>query len=144
MSLALERSAEAPPPVDGGFLAWARRRLFANTLDTIVTLTFGALTLWLAVTLINWAFVGAVWDATNAEACRDSTGACWAVIDARGRLILFGLYPYEQQWRSLLACLVVRRDKGRTGSAGRGHRSRPSTHPLSRGTPRRWWRPTRR
>lgn len=107
MTLALEKPALAPPPVDRGLVAWAKRRLFSNTLDTMVTLVFGALTLWLAVTLFSWAFVGAVWDADNAEACRGAAGACWAVIDARGRLILFGLYPYEEQWRSALACFVI-------------------------------------
>ena len=35
------------------------------------------------------------------------SGACWAVIQARGRLILFGLYPYEEHWRSTLACLAI-------------------------------------
>jgi general L-amino acid transport system permease protein len=29
------------------------------------------------------------------------------VIESRGRPILFGLYPYEEQWRSTLACLSV-------------------------------------
>jgi len=34
-------------------------------------------------------------------------GACWSVIDARHRLILFGLYPYEEHWRSTFACIAI-------------------------------------
>jgi general L-amino acid transport system permease protein len=29
------------------------------------------------------------------------------VIESRGRLILFGHSPYEEQWRSTLACFAV-------------------------------------
>jgi general L-amino acid transport system permease protein len=35
------------------------------------------------------------------------TGACWAVIEWRWRIILFGLYPYDEQWRSVLAGLGI-------------------------------------
>jgi general L-amino acid transport system permease protein len=35
------------------------------------------------------------------------TGACWAVIVEKHRLILFGVYPYEEQWRPLLAMLLM-------------------------------------
>lgn len=109
MSLAVTDAivADEAPPKEGGPIAWARRRLFASVFDTVVTLVFGALALWIAVAVIDWAFVGAVWEAANAELCRSAEGACWAVIDARGRLILFGLYPFEEQWRSALACLVI-------------------------------------
>jgi general L-amino acid transport system permease protein len=33
-------------------------------------------------------------------------GACWAVIPEKYRFILFGTYPYDQQWRPALAVLV--------------------------------------
>ncbi|WMS40885.1 amino acid ABC transporter permease [Acuticoccus sp. MNP-M23] len=106
-TLSTETIAAAPPPPEDGAVAWARRRLFSNAFDTVITLVFGALVVWLAVVLVDWAFIGAIWNAADAELCRSANGACWAVIDARGRLILFGLYPYEEQWRSALACLVI-------------------------------------
>ena len=107
LSLPAETAAGEAPPKEGGPLAWAHRRLFASWFDTLVTLVFGALVLYVVLAVFDWAFVGAVWEAANAELCRTADGACWAVIDARGRLILFGLYPYEEQWRSALACLVI-------------------------------------
>ena len=94
----------APPRLDSGPLAWARRRMFSNWFDAGLTL---ALALWAFLRVIDWAFVNAVWSLEQKDLCREAGGACWSVIQARGRLILFGLYPYEEHWRSTLACLVI-------------------------------------
>ncbi|WP_112321050.1 amino acid ABC transporter permease [Oceanibium sediminis] len=96
----------APPPGDSR-LAYLRRRLFSTWFDGIVTVVSGLALLWLITTVLSWALLDAVWSEENAEACKDAAGACWAVIDARGRLILFGLYPYEQHWRSALGCAII-------------------------------------
>ena len=34
-------------------------------------------------------------------------GACWAFIVEKHRLILFGTYPYDEQWRPLLATIIL-------------------------------------
>jgi general L-amino acid transport system permease protein len=96
-----------PPVVARGPLAWARRRLFATRLDGAITLAFGALALWVAWKALDWALLDTVWSAPDGTVCREHKGACWAVIAARGRLILFGLFPYEEHWRSTLACLAI-------------------------------------
>ena len=38
-------------------------------------------------------------------ACRELeyAGACWGVVAEKYRLILFGRYPYDEQWRPLVA-----------------------------------------
>ncbi len=42
------------------------------------------------------------------EACRvPGAGACWAIVGEKLRLILFGIYPYAQQWRPALAVGVL-------------------------------------
>jgi general L-amino acid transport system permease protein len=47
--------------------------------------------------------VSAYWQ-PNAEACRaDGVGACWGVVAEKYRLIIFGRYPFEEQWRPLVA-----------------------------------------
>ena len=56
--------------------------------------------------LASWALFNSV-SGTGPEACQGIAGACWSVIQARYRLILFGLYPYDEQWRSAIACAVV-------------------------------------
>ncbi|MEM9205317.1 MAG: amino acid ABC transporter permease [Pseudomonadota bacterium] len=84
-----------------------KRRAFGSPGDTAISiLVFGILAsaMW---AIINWALIGAVWSVENVDQCPDASGACWAVIDARHRLILFGLYPFEEHWRSTLACLAI-------------------------------------
>ncbi|MAS93379.1 MAG: ABC transporter permease [Verrucomicrobiales bacterium] len=82
-------------------------RYFATRIDTIVTVTFGLLTLWLLWSFFEWAVLHAYVDPEDRDACVQSEGACWAVITARWRIVLFGLYPFEEQWRSALACLAI-------------------------------------
>ncbi len=100
--------SRAPPVPVGGALPWLRRNLFdgwANTLATVLVL--GALA-WALPPIVRWALVNAVFGADNA-ACRAvaETGACWGVVAEKYRLILFGRYPFDQQWRALLACALM-------------------------------------
>jgi general L-amino acid transport system permease protein len=98
-----------PPPVaTKGALAWVRRNFFdgwANSLATIVTVL---VLLWLVPPLFNWSVLNAVFAPDNA-ACRAAHdhGACWGVVAEKGRLILFGRYPFEEQWRPLAACAIL-------------------------------------
>ena len=96
-------AAERPPPRNRGVVEWLRVNLFGGVFNTILTLL--ALYL-LAVTIppfIHWAFIDAVWSAPDGRSCRDpggeEVGACWAFIGEKLRFILFGRYPYNQQWR---------------------------------------------
>jgi general L-amino acid transport system permease protein len=42
--------------------------------------------------------------APNFDACRvDGVGACWGVVAEKYRIIIFGRYPFEEQWRPLVA-----------------------------------------
>jgi general L-amino acid transport system permease protein len=93
--------------MERGMLLWLHRRLFATPLDGAVSLAFGALVAWVAWQALGWALIDTVWEAESGAPCREVSGACWAVIANRGRLILFGLYPYEEHWRSTLACLAI-------------------------------------
>jgi general L-amino acid transport system permease protein len=98
-----------PPPVrPGGPLAWARRSLFAgpwSSAATIVALAFLALALPAA---LRWGALDAVWR-PDYQACRalDHRAACWGMVAEKHRLILFGRYPYGEQWRPLLATLLA-------------------------------------
>jgi len=61
-----------------------------------------------ALRFLHWAIADSVTRADSVAGCRAiADGACWAVIRERGRLILFGLYPFEEQWRPLLACAIL-------------------------------------
>ncbi|MDH4010185.1 MAG: amino acid ABC transporter permease [Desulfobacterales bacterium] len=95
-----------PPVTSVGVIGWARANLFngwLNSLLTIVTLYF----LWIVVPpLIRWVFIDSVWNTTGAV-CRDADGACWSIIATNFRFILFGFFPYDQQWRPLIAMLLL-------------------------------------
>ncbi|MEM1398312.1 MAG: amino acid ABC transporter permease [Pseudomonadota bacterium] len=85
-----------------------QREGFSSPGQTILTLAVFGLAGWLLWLLFSWAVLNAVWSADNVSLCQQpGVGACWSVIDARHRLILFGLYPYEEHWRSTLACIAI-------------------------------------
>ncbi len=60
--------------------------------------------------MIRWGVIDAVWSAPNGLACRgangEEAGACWAFHRGKQRYILFGRYPYEEQWRPLAVVVV--------------------------------------
>ncbi len=97
--------AVAKPPASHSALRWLRANLFNSVFNTALTLL--ALYL-LAVTIppiIRWALLDAIWSAPNGQACHGG-GACWAFIGEKARFILFGRYPYDQQWRPLLVVVT--------------------------------------
>ena len=105
-----------PHVAGAGPLAWARANLFGSWVSTAVTLVLGAIILRAAFGFIEWALVRAVWSVPQTPAGPDSAvcrrlngaGACWAVIGEKWRFILFGRYPYDQQWRpTLVVALFV-------------------------------------
>jgi general L-amino acid transport system permease protein len=98
---------QPPPPTQVGVLGWLRANLFNGWFNTILTLFF----LWalyeVIPPLVNWLFVDAVWGDASPETCKQAAGACWAFIHEKHRLILFGRYPYEEQWRPLIAVILL-------------------------------------
>jgi general L-amino acid transport system permease protein len=86
---------------------WLRANLFSSWPSALATLAI----LWLAWRLVppflSWAVLDAVWRAADPRACRESHGACWAFIAEKHRFILFGTYPFEQQWRPALATALL-------------------------------------
>jgi general L-amino acid transport system permease protein len=67
----------------------------------------GGLLLFYLPQFINWAILTST-TVNNADACRaEGVGACWGVIREKYRLIIFGRYPFEEQWRPLIATLLM-------------------------------------
>lgn len=99
--------AMAPPSTQQGVAAWLRASLFSSPLNTLLTVIVAWLLLMIVPAMVEWLFIKANFSATNAQECRESGGACWAFIAEKHRLILFGIYPYDEQWRPLLASFVL-------------------------------------
>lgn len=81
--------------------------LFGSPLNSVLTIGSVAMLLLTGVAILRWAVLDSSLLVGGPEPCATVAGACWSVIAARYRLILFGLYPYEEQWRSVAGCCVV-------------------------------------
>ena len=100
--------APRPAPVKTeGFVPWIRQNLFGDPKTSIATLLIGGLILWYLPHFANWALFDARW-LPDANACKaEGAGACWGVVTEKYRLIIFGRYPFEEQWRPLVATLAM-------------------------------------
>ena len=95
-----------PPVTQVGVIGWIRTNLFKGWFNSLLTI-IAIYCLWVIVPpLIRWAFIDSLWLSTGAE-CQQSDGACWSIIPANIRFITFGFFPYDQQWRPLLAMVLL-------------------------------------
>ncbi|MES2184245.1 MAG: amino acid ABC transporter permease [Pseudomonadota bacterium] len=92
------------PPVPRG--TWLRD-LFGSPARCAATAAVLLLALWAGLHAIDWALVHAVFR-PDVAACRAAPhGACWGVVAEKWRPILFGRYPYEEQWRPAIAVTLL-------------------------------------
>ena len=103
-----EPIAARPAPVKTeGLVAWIRHNLFGDWKTSLGTLVVGAALLTILPRLLSWALVNGVW-VPNFDACHAAgAGACWGVVVEKFRIIIFGRYPFEEQWRPLIATLLL-------------------------------------
>jgi general L-amino acid transport system permease protein len=87
---------------------WLKHNLFAGPFNSFATLILGLFAAWICWHIASWGIVNAEWQ-PDFQQCRalDHHGACWGVIAEKFRLIFFGRYPYEEQWRPLVATLLM-------------------------------------
>ncbi|MFH1082028.1 MAG: amino acid ABC transporter permease [Pseudomonadota bacterium] len=106
MEQAVQAEGLRPPVTSIGPIGWVKKNLINGVLNSILTIVI-LFFLWKVVPpLFRWAFIDSVW-LTTGQACRQAAGACWSIISTNYRFILFGFYPYEEQWRPLLAMLIL-------------------------------------
>ena len=88
-------------------MAWTKINLFGGPITGLLTVLIGGALLYLIPQFLSWAIFRAAW-APNYDACRvDGVGACWGVVTEKYRFILFGRYPFEEQWRPLIATILL-------------------------------------
>lgn len=109
--LATGRIPPQPPPAAAtGWRARAHALFFATRASAVATVLLGAATAWVAWHLWLWGVVHAMFH-TGPQGSQDclapGVGACWAVVGDKLRLILFGIYPYAQQWRAGIAMALL-------------------------------------
>jgi len=91
-------AARRHPPSSWRSLLISRRR-------ALVTLGLLALATYAAWSALDWLLFSATLSG-NAADCRRASGACWPFIRENYRIILFGTYPPDEQWRAA-ACLLL-------------------------------------
>ncbi len=103
-----EPVAARPAPVrTAGAAGWIRTNLFGDWKTGLMTLLAGGALLYVLPQVFGWAVLRAVW-LPDYNACRvEGVGACWGVVAEKYRFIIFGRYPYEEQWRPLVATVLM-------------------------------------
>jgi len=97
-------ASDAPPPIEKiPLLRWLRRNFFGSPSSTLITIVSVAILIYVLPGFIQWSLIDAVWGKASHEECRAAAGACWAAVVEKHRPMLFGVYPYDEHWRLVLA-----------------------------------------
>ncbi|WP_378943369.1 amino acid ABC transporter permease [Mesorhizobium sp. ANAO-SY3R2] len=104
------------PAKERGPVAWARKNLFANPFDSVLTILGMVIVALTLPPLVDWALVQAQWTGTDRTFCATVaqggiqpdgwSGACWAFVRAKFGQFMFGRYPEEERWRVMLAAAL--------------------------------------
>lgn len=102
---------------------WARANLFNSPLNAALTLAIAYVFLRFFWPFLRWATIDSTWNAANDRACQAAGGACWAFLREWGRFLLFGRFPYAEQWRPavvlvLFVAMLITSASRRVGGRG--------------------------
>jgi general L-amino acid transport system permease protein len=89
------------------FTTFLQQRFFSNLPNSILTLLILFALARILPHIFQWAIMDAVWFTQNPDVCKAGAGACWAIVAEKYRVILFGTFPYEEQWRCLIVVLLI-------------------------------------
>ena len=96
-----------PPPNMVGVKGWLLKNLFSTIGDSIITVVFGIIIVWLVWRTFEFAILRAVWTGENREACTgENIGACWPMVVAKFPQWIYGFYPIDQRWRVNICFLI--------------------------------------
>jgi general L-amino acid transport system permease protein len=84
-----------------------RHHVVATRIDVVLAVVLVGLAVMFVPKLVRWLLIDSVVVAEQPSACAAAAGACWAVVYAHARNILFGLYPYAEQYRAAIALGIV-------------------------------------
>ena len=94
----------SPPVATVGVVGWMKTNLFPSVGSSVATVLIMLALIWIALPLIDFLIVDAVWTGSDREAClatpeRPVVGACWAYIADRFAYVVYGSYPLAGRWR---------------------------------------------
>ncbi|MGI9424719.1 MAG: amino acid ABC transporter permease [Hyphomicrobiaceae bacterium] len=110
----------APPSIAIGPVAWLRTNLFSSWSNAVTTVVLIIFLAYLLPGLYGWAVADAIltvksdpnswWGyafAPDTDACRVADGACWDFITEKFRVVMFGVYPVDGQWRPIVMMIML-------------------------------------
>lgn len=86
---------------------WLKANLFASPAHTLATILAAWFVLFSIPAFMEWAWFNANFSANTGSECRYIGGACWSFIEHKYRIILWGIYPFDEQWRPLLVTILL-------------------------------------
>jgi general L-amino acid transport system permease protein len=103
------KAAKPPPPTTVGILGWLRENLFYSWFSAIVTFVSLYIIFIVVAAVYQWGIADAVWHAESRRQCLDISphGACWAGIITWFNGIIYGRFPFEEQWRIDLGFILL-------------------------------------
>ncbi|MES2771328.1 MAG: amino acid ABC transporter permease [Pseudomonadota bacterium] len=120
MLATISHAPRLPPTSKIGVWARLRHALFGSVGNTLLSCVLAFVLGYGVFLFFDWAVLRAVFSAAGGSAAcypplpsaevgagAEKIGACWAVIGEKYRPILFGRYPYAEQWRPLLCSLAL-------------------------------------
>ncbi|MDH3380248.1 MAG: amino acid ABC transporter permease [Gammaproteobacteria bacterium] len=95
-----------------GPVAWMRDNLFSSPLNIILTVVVAWLLYSIIPPIVNWVFIESVWTADSRVECwaqmKEAEGAaCWAFINSRLNLFIYGFYPEAERWRVNVSFILL-------------------------------------
>ena len=94
------------PVIRIGVVKWTKANLFNGVFNSILTIVTLFFLYKIIPPFVKWAVIDSFWLST-AEQCRAGDGACWSIIPANIRFIIFGFYPHELHWRPFVAMIML-------------------------------------
>ena len=99
----------SPAPIsEVGVIGWLKQNLFSSWFNTLLTLLSIYFIFIILKDSIPWAW-GGHWDTKSLRECLDLNAdvACFSVLTARWKQLLFGLYPAEEYWRPTVTFILL-------------------------------------
>jgi general L-amino acid transport system permease protein len=94
-----------PPATSTGLIGWVKSNLFNGWFNSLLTALVMAALFKTVPPFLKWAVMDSNW-LPSGTGCGEG-GACWSVVTANLRFIIFGFYPHDLQWRPLLAMVIL-------------------------------------
>ncbi len=100
---------DLPSPVrTEGPIFWVQKNLLSSPTNILLTLLGVAFILVTVPAFLNWALFDAAFTGESRKDCEAvADGACWAFIQERFHLFVYGFYPEPERWRPDLAFILL-------------------------------------